>query len=114
MDQRKARLEERIRSVQISFVASLPQTMNDINSHWGSLRHTAWELKLVQELQSIVHRLAGSGGTFGFPDISRTAAVLDTALQGRFDLTVLAARHLLLPAVALGTIPMAIVAAKRQ
>jgi peptide/nickel transport system permease protein len=30
-------------------------------------------------------------------------------LQGRFDLTLTVARHLLLPAIALGTIPMAIV-----
>lgn len=36
--------------------------------------------------------------------------VLDTVLQGRWDLTVQALRHLILPAITLGTIPLAIIA----
>lgn len=36
--------------------------------------------------------------------------VLDTLLQGNFDQTVTALRHLVLPMIALGTIPMAIIA----
>ncbi|PTQ91364.1 response regulator [Agitococcus lubricus] len=80
MSERQARLEERIRSVQRNFIAALPNLMADISDRWNTLRHTGWERAIVLELQSIVHRLAGSGGTFGFPDISRTAATLDVAL----------------------------------
>ncbi len=80
MENRNARLEERIKSVQVSFVASLPGYIVDISHRWKMLRHTSWDAHIAQELQTFAHRLAGSGGTFGFPDISRTASVLDVSL----------------------------------
>lgn len=80
MEQRNTRLEARIHSIKMSFVASLPSHIVELGNYWKILRHTGWDVHAAQELQSLVHRLAGSGGTFGFPDISRTAAVLDVSL----------------------------------
>lgn len=80
MEDRNKQLEERIRGVQRNFIASLPDTIISLDIRWKTLRHTAWDAQGAQELQSIAHRLAGSGGTFGFPDISQTAAVLDVSL----------------------------------
>ena len=80
MEQRNKKLEERIRNVQVNFIASLPSYIVNLDNCWKTLRHTAWDVHTAQELQSFVHRLAGSGGTFGFPDISRTAVILDQSL----------------------------------
>ena len=80
MEQQNAKLKDRIRSVQRNFVTMLPTHINDINQHWKSLRYVAWDHERVLELQTLVHRLAGSGGTFGFPDISQAAVAVDVAL----------------------------------
>lgn len=79
-EERQARLEERIRGLQRSFLESLPQLMIQVSDYWNKLRHTGWDGIVLMELKAIIHRLAGSGGTFGFPDISRIAASLDAAL----------------------------------
>ena len=80
MEQQNAKLKDRIRSVQRNFVTMLPTHINDINQHWKSLRYVAWDHERVLELQTLVHRLAGSGGTFGFPDISQASGAVDVAL----------------------------------
>lgn len=80
MEQQNAKLKDRIRSVQLNFIAALPTHIDSINQHWKNLRYVAWQHELVLALQMLVHRLAGSGGTFGFPDISRAAAAVDVAL----------------------------------
>ena len=80
MEQQNVKLKERIRSVQLNFIAALPTHISDIKQYWNTLRFVAWEHESVLALQMLVHRLAGSGGTFGFPDISRAAAAIDIAL----------------------------------
>lgn len=80
MDQRKALLAERIRSVRAGFVAALPDKESDIAHHWNTLRHQGWDPAVATGLQRLAHTLAGSGGTFGFPEISSTARALDESL----------------------------------
>jgi HPt (histidine-containing phosphotransfer) domain-containing protein len=43
-------------------------------------RHRLGERLTPQQLHLMVHRLAGAGGTFGFPDVSTRAADLETEL----------------------------------
>lgn len=80
MDPRKALLEARIRSVKAGFVAALPEKGAAIAGHWRTLRHNGWDDQEGLELQRLAHNLAGSGGTFGFPEVSRTARELDISL----------------------------------
>lgn len=80
MDQRKALLEERIRSVRAGFVAALPDKSAAIARSWNALRFSGWDITGATELQRLAHTLAGSGGTFGFPEISSTARILDESL----------------------------------
>ncbi|HEX5278105.1 MAG TPA: response regulator [Fluviicoccus sp.] len=80
MDPRQARLEQRIQQVKAGFLASLPGTVDRISALWKTLRHAEWSRANAQELQSIAHRLAGSGGTFGFPEVTQMGVALDVAL----------------------------------
>lgn len=54
----------------------------------GELERIEWLLKHgaldADEMQSLVHRLSGAAGTFGFPEISAVAGECDDAFaQGR-------------------------------
>ena len=80
MEQQNAKLKDRIRSVQRHFIAKLPSQIEEIKQHWKNLRYVSWEHERVVELQTIAHRLAGSGGTFGFPEVSHVARAVDEAL----------------------------------
>ena len=80
MEQQNAKLKDRIRSVQQHFVAKLPNQIDEIKQLWKTLRYVSWEHERVVELQTIAHRLAGSGGTFGFPEVSHVARAVDVAL----------------------------------
>ena len=88
MDPRQARLEQRIQQVKAGFLASLPGTVDRITALWKTLRHAEWSRANAQELQSIAHRLAGSGGTFGFPEVTRMGVALDVALGEALALSV--------------------------
>jgi DNA-binding response OmpR family regulator/EAL domain-containing protein (putative c-di-GMP-specific phosphodiesterase class I) len=85
MDQNKAQIEERIRNIRVRFVAAIPQFIIDSGERWKRLRHTAWDARLAADLQNFVHKLAGSGATFGFPDVSRAARTLDVALGAALE-----------------------------
>lgn len=76
----QSQVEERIRSIRMRFIGALPQFIRDTSERWQKLRHTGWNPVLAKELQVFAHRLSGSGATFGFPEISRTARQLDISL----------------------------------
>jgi HPt (histidine-containing phosphotransfer) domain-containing protein len=41
----------------------------------------AWEQGRLPMLRRLVHSLSGSAGTFGFPEVTQTAAALDGILE---------------------------------
>lgn len=87
MDPKQQQVEERIRLIRQRFIAAIPQFVNEINTRWQNLRHTGWDARTARQLQLVVHRLAGSGTTFGFPDVTRIGQTLDTALNESLEIT---------------------------
>lgn len=79
-------VDERIKSIRVRFLAALPKFVSDTSERWRRLRHNGWNIAEANELQVFAHRLAGSGATFGFPEISRTANLLDESLQAALAL----------------------------
>jgi hypothetical protein len=55
------------------FTAALPLTVGDLETMWESGQHA--------ELLRRVHQLKGSGGGYGFDDITRQAGVTEAALR---------------------------------
>jgi signal transduction histidine kinase/CheY-like chemotaxis protein len=69
------------------FVRGLPAQLNDLAS---AIAEREWE-----QARMVAHKLKGTGGGFGFPDITRLAADLETTLKRR-DLTQVDDRQLAL------------------
>ena len=75
-----------VEQLRLQFIAGLPQFAHQIEALWHRLRYVNWSTQGVQTLHKIVHRLVGSGSSFGLPDISGSACMLDTYLQEHLDL----------------------------
>lgn len=65
-------ISEKLAVVRQSYIASLVEKQDTINKHWGSLCEM-WNEEIYHELYIIIHGLAGSAETFGFPDITAQA-----------------------------------------
>ena len=67
--------------LQQTYRRSLPLKAHQVRELWDKLRFLNWSKDGIALLQSLVHRLAGSGGAYGFPLISERAQALDQMLQ---------------------------------
>ncbi|MBD8524935.1 response regulator [Pseudomarimonas arenosa] len=70
-----------LEELQQSYRRSLPLKAQQVRELWDKLKFLNWSEDGVTLLQSLSHRLAGSGGAYGFPLISDRAQALDQLLQ---------------------------------
>jgi len=75
-EQSKTRFNQLIRS----YVDSLAANLSEIEALQAKARSAGWRGEAVGELRSLIHRLAGSGGAFGFPEITETARTAEAQL----------------------------------
>lgn len=68
-------------ALQRQFIESLPQKAHQIEELWHRLRYFKWSDTAFQSFQQLVHRLWGSGSSFGLPAVSEAAQLLDNYLQ---------------------------------
>jgi chemotaxis protein histidine kinase CheA len=73
----QAKLDELMKE----FEQNLPSKINQIREQWLALRNGNWELDQLSELLGLVHKIAGSGGIFGFSRISEVAHQIEYLLQ---------------------------------
>ncbi len=85
MDDARAKLQTKLAQVRQSFVASLSGLLDAIDRSWGGLLGETLDGERVQEAHRLVHQLAGSGGTFGLPELSRAARRLELGLREVLD-----------------------------
>ena len=75
-------IRDRLASLVAVYTGQLPQRMEEIRSAYEA----SWDGGFVQasfeELRLYVHKLAGSGATFGFDGITATARSLEAVLDG--------------------------------
>lgn len=70
-----------LEQLQQTYQRSLPLKANQIRELWDKLCFLNWSADGIALLQSLTHRLAGSGGAYGFPLVSDRAQALDQLLQ---------------------------------
>lgn len=61
---------------------SLQGKCNDLQRAWDALCDEDASLTQVEHLHLLLHRLAGSAGTYGYPDIASAARALEQVWSG--------------------------------
>lgn len=64
------------------YLDRLPDEMKTLDSPWEGMQNDPENRESLYELYRLFHRLSGSGATFGFPEISKTASLVEETLQG--------------------------------
>ncbi|MDQ1080579.1 diguanylate cyclase [Pseudoroseomonas cervicalis] len=78
-------IREALRRLRAEGVARLGERVAGLQQGWAALMPPPWDEPARQtlgELAASAHRLAGAGGTFGFPALSAAAAPLELLLLG--------------------------------
>jgi DNA-binding response OmpR family regulator/EAL domain-containing protein (putative c-di-GMP-specific phosphodiesterase class I) len=73
--------DSNVQHLQRQFLESLPQKAHQLEDLWRHLRYLRWSEQGFKTFQQLAHRLVGSGATFGIPEVSQTAQLLDQYLQ---------------------------------
>ncbi len=63
------------------FASRLPERLREIDVAWESARGAGWDAATSRNLHRLAHSLAGAGATFGFPEVSEAARVLEAHLK---------------------------------
>lgn len=74
-------IERKIQALQLQYADQLPQRVDEIYTLWRELK--SGDSSVLPHLIRQVHRLGGSGATFGFPAITDLARQLETQLEGQ-------------------------------
>ena len=81
MDDTASDLSATLAVLRDGYAASLPAKLDELEAHYRALRAGAGEQSLAL-LHAAAHKLAGSGGTFGFDALGIAARRLEQTLQG--------------------------------
>ncbi len=74
MDQKASeRIAERMKILGEKYAKQFPERIAEINSLWARISADTVDREALDSLYRLVHGLAGSGATFGFPQLSEAA-----------------------------------------
>ena len=74
-------ISQKLKELQQNYLSQLPQDISTADDLWNTVRQNPKEEDALQALYRLMHRLNGSGMTFGFPMVSEIAGTLERALQ---------------------------------
>lgn len=74
-------IEQALALFRAQFAASLPARMQDANTALQACRATPDDDAPLQDLHRVLHRLAGSAGTFGWPEFGAACRVIEDELE---------------------------------
>lgn len=73
-------IQEQFDSLRRSYAARLQEKFAFAEEAWATLK-TSWDAATFADLHRVIHGLAGSGATFGFPAVSTAARAMDNYLK---------------------------------
>ena len=68
-------IEQQLAELRISYTADLGRRLAELHSLWASLA-VQWQKPAEESLHHMVHSIAGSAETFGYPELTRLARAL--------------------------------------
>ena len=74
-------LAHRLHALRHKYTSQLPVKIAEINRNWEAVRHSRRDAEALDTLYRLAHDLAGSGATFGFPQISQAAQCVERFLH---------------------------------
>ncbi|HEX5720498.1 MAG TPA: diguanylate cyclase [Thermoanaerobaculia bacterium] len=74
-----------LKELQEYFAGRLPERLAELEEAWAAVVESGWETGRVRTLHRLAHSLTGAGSTFGFPEVSRTARILERFLKAVLD-----------------------------
>jgi HPt (histidine-containing phosphotransfer) domain-containing protein len=79
-------IQEKLEKVRLSYISTLVDKRHNINTQWNSLKQN-WEQESYDNMYMIIHGIAGSAETFGFPELTQSArSVIDYLKENKQDL----------------------------
>jgi chemotaxis protein histidine kinase CheA len=72
------RLEAELRALRAEYLAEAPERVRELSAALGRLRTR--DLSALADLRLYFHRLAGSGGSYGFPEITSRSRAAELAV----------------------------------
>ena len=67
----------KLTALRLQYVDGLEKKKSAMHLLWKGLNQTQFCQAQAEELAQLLHNLIGSGGLYGFPDISKTALALE-------------------------------------
>jgi HPt (histidine-containing phosphotransfer) domain-containing protein len=74
-------IEEKFAAIKASYTADLENKLTSIEEYWHKLSNQGWDSENAKSLHHIIHGLAGSAETFGFPQITKLARHADITFK---------------------------------
>jgi len=72
MNDKHAKIQAQLAAVRTAYIASVKDKQQAITTNWDKLK-SHWDNDTYDALYIVIHGLAGSAETFGFPQITRQA-----------------------------------------
>jgi HPt (histidine-containing phosphotransfer) domain-containing protein len=80
MNESMEKVQEQIEAIQKDYIRDLPAAIASIEDIWNELQDN-WRTGALKNLYNSIHRIAGSGGTFGFPELSEISLEIEKLLN---------------------------------
>ena len=77
----KLSFTQQLEQLKKEYIAHLPNRMQEIETAWQDYSNNGWNNSANKQLSFNIHRLAGSGATFGFPKLSEQAHNIEKLLK---------------------------------
>ncbi len=68
-------------SLRDYFAARLPDRLREVEEAWEQARATGWQEAEARTFHRLAHSLTGAGATFGFPEVTEAARLLEQRLK---------------------------------
>jgi diguanylate cyclase (GGDEF)-like protein len=81
IDNKLDSLETALRALEVMFVSKLPGKLIEIEEALNQLLNNPTDAETIKLLHRLLHTMAGSAGTFGFPDMGLQAKELEACLK---------------------------------
>ncbi len=67
--------------IRKEYLQLLAVSMQQIKETYAQLEATIWDTNIARELCEMVHKISGSGGTYGFVELSNSARQMELLLR---------------------------------